>query len=358
MRILVAGGGTAGHINPNLAILSELKKRSKDLEVLYVGSAKGMESKLIPEAGWKFKSISCGKLRRYFSWENFMDVWRVKWGILQSLGIIWKFKPEVIFCKGGYVSLPVAVAGGILRKKVIIHESDAEMGLANRIAAYFAETICLAFANKRLNSKKIVITGNPVRPELAKGLAKKGWEFSGLKPGKKLILVMGGSQGSDFINKLIWNNLDNLLTEFQIIHAYGKGKGEHLKEIKMTVKDGYFACEYIGEELGDVYKISDVIVTRSGANSLAEIEFLGKPAVLIPLVFGSRGDQITNAEIFAQDYPAIILDERKITNTKHNLKADLDKLLKMDKQKPSKTWKNPAEMIAELIIEKAQNEKI
>lgn len=286
-----------------------------DLQVLYVGSKKGMEAQLIPAQGYQFKAISCGKLRRYFSWENFLDIFRTVAGIGQSITIIKKFKPAVIFCKGGYVSLPMAVAGGLMRKPVVIHESDLKMGLANRIAAKMATKICVSFpetAKAWHGNKKVVLTGNPVRSELREGEAEKGWKFSGLKPGKKVILIMGGSQGAQFINNLIEQNLTALLEHFQIIQICGKGKiPASYNALPPAQKAHYFACEYIGEELKDIYAITDLIISRAGANSLAEIEYLNKPALLIPLVVGSRGDQVDNAESFAKRHRAVVLMENE-----------------------------------------------
>lgn len=355
MKILVAGGGTAGHINPNLAILSELKKQVEDIDVLYIGSAKGMEAEIVPKAGWRFVGISCGKLRRYFSWENFVDFFRVIRGIWQSFWLIRKFEPQLIFCKGGYVSLPVAIAGGLLGKTVIIHESDAEMGLANKIAAKFAKLICLSFANGRLNGKKFVITGNPVRPELAHGNREKARLLTKFNNNKPVILVMGGSQGADFINKLIWKNFDELLNKFQIIHAYGKGKGTDLP--KKADSNGYFHCEYLGDELKDIYQITDLIVSRAGANSLAEIEFIGIPTLLIPLVHGSRGDQITNARIFAENYPAMVVDEREINPNTFDLVSKIDQLIGRRTEIGGLKKTNPALSIANIILEQIKDEQ-
>lgn len=357
MKILVAGGGTAGHIMPNLAVLGELGRLGGALDVLYVGAAGGMEERMVTEAGWKFCGISCGKLRRYWSWDNLLDLWRTKVGIWQSLGIILKFKPDVIFCKGGYVSLPVAVAGGMLRRKVIIHESDAEMGLANRIAMRFARKVFLSFPNPRYRGERVVVTGNPVRAELRDGVAEKGWEFTGLKPGRKVLLVMGGSQGAEFINELVWKNRGALLDKFWIIHVFGKGKLPDVLREEIGRIDGYFACEFLGAELADIYAITDVALCRSGANSLAELDFLGLPAVLVPLVYGSRGDQVLNAEIYKRSHRAIIVDEKKTDPAKYDLVSDLEKLLAMHHKKEETPVRNPAVTIASLIVAEAKNGK-
>jgi UDP-N-acetylglucosamine--N-acetylmuramyl-(pentapeptide) pyrophosphoryl-undecaprenol N-acetylglucosamine transferase len=324
MKVIVAGGGSGGHITPNIAIVNQVKELRPEAQVLYVGSKGGMEEKIIKDLNWKFAAIYCGKLRRYFSWQNFLDVFKTAAGIMQSLWIVASFRPDVIFCKGGYVSLPMAIAGGILRKPVIIHESDAEPGLANKLAAHFAKEICVSFEEtKQLwKGKKFHVTGNPVREELKQGKAEDGWKFSGLNPGKPVVLVMGGGQGAQFINEMIWHNLPKLLKNYQVIHLCGKGKER--ADLKGT--PGYFSSEFIGAELKDLFAITNLVVSRAGANSLAEFEFLGLPAVLVPLVVGSRGDQITNARIFAKVFPAEIIDERQADWAKIDLISLIDKL--------------------------------
>lgn len=360
MKIIVAGGGTGGHIIPNLALLKELEKKVPDLEVLYVGSWKGMEADMVPEAGYDFEGISCGKLRRYFSWENFLDIFRTIGGIFQSIGIINKFKPEIIFCKGGYVSFPVAIAGWICRKPVILHESDLELGLANRLSAKVAKKVCVSFPEtisiwekrKPKMAAKMIYTGNPVRPELRDGDSQKGWEFTGLKKGKKVMLVMGGSQGAQFINELIWHNLDQLLDKYQVVHVCGKGKIS-----KDTLdKEGYFACEFIGPELKDVYAITDLIISRAGANSLAEIAYLQKPAILVPLVVGSRGDQVSNAEAFAKNNPVTVLDEKGIDYHQLDLLGRIDQLFKLPISEENSADADASARIVELLLSTASQD--
>jgi len=358
MKIIIAGGGTGGHIIPNIAILESLKKQVKDLDVLYVGSKKGLEAELIPREGYAFETISCGKLRRYFSWENFLDVFRTMAGICQSAWIIAQFKPEVIFFKGGYVGFGMAIAGGLMRKKVIIHESDLKMGLGNRLAARMADKICVSFpetVEAWRGDSRVVLTGNPVRAGLAEGNAEKGWKFSGLKPGKKMILIMGGSQGSKSVNNLIEKNLEDLLKDFQIIHICGKGNlPEYYAKLSTTERANYFACEYVGDELKDIYAVTDMMISRAGANTLAEIDFLGKPAILIPLVEGSRGDQVENAESFVKNHSAVVLRENQSED------FDLKKALKELLNKPERAiGKNQAaDKIAKIIMELANRKNV
>ncbi len=351
MKIIVAGGGTGGHIIPNLALLQDLKKEVQNVNVLYIGSKKGIEAKLIGQQNYPFKAISCGKLRRYFSIENFLDFFRVIFGIVQSILIINKFKPNIIFCKGGYVSLPVAIASSILNYPYIIHESDINLGLANKISMWRAKAICVSFPETfelLKNDKRVILTGNPVRAELNKGDKKRGFQFTQLKEnGNPIILIMGGSQGSEFINNLVKKWEDKILDKYQIIQIFGPGKMP-----KEPHKKGYFKIEYIGEELKDVYAITDIIIGRAGANSLAEIEYLNIPAILIPLKHGSRGDQIDNAKSFINNHNALILDE----DDKHiDLIEKLDFLIKFKQKSIKKQSTSPASMrIVNILLDLAK----
>lgn len=347
----MAGGGTGGHITPNIALLEDLKDKIKGLDVLYVGSKNGPEKKMIAEKGWPYKAISCGKLRRYFSRENFVDFFRTLWGVAQSIGIISTFKPDVIFCKGGYVSLPVSVAGGILGKPVVIHESDLEMGLANKIAAKFARNICVSFPEtlKRYSKdKRFVLTGNPVRKELLHGDRQKGLEFCGFSSDKKVVLIMGGSQGSVVINAMVERFLDALLAKYQIVHVCGE-KNEAGYEAR---RQGYLRIGFIGKELKDIYAITDLVIGRAGANSLAEFEALDIPAILIPLIHGSRGDQIKNADSYIKNHRGIIVHEDSIKNDDFDLIGEIDRISGTKSIiKNRAQGKSPAvDKIAELLI--------
>jgi UDP-N-acetylglucosamine--N-acetylmuramyl-(pentapeptide) pyrophosphoryl-undecaprenol N-acetylglucosamine transferase len=314
---------------------------------------------LIPQKGWEFRSISCGKLRRYFSWQNFTDFFRTIAGIFQSLAMVISFRPDVIFCKGGFVSLPVAVAGGLLGRPVVIHESDLEMGLANKLAAHFARMICVSFPEtfrKLSGDRRVTLTGNPVRRELAQGKPEAAYKFTGLKPGRPTILVMGGSQGSQFLNSLIISNLSKLLNKYQIVHVCGKGN--LTENLPFGPDDGYFALEYLAEEQKDVLSITDLFIGRAGANSLAELDFLELPAILIPLIQGSRGDQIKNADSFVRDHRAIILDERKIDLDKLDLLKEIDNVLGREEHTGGKKNSSAAQKIADLLIRLTdQNDK-
>lgn len=323
----MSGGGTGGHIIPNIALIHELRERfseSGSLELLYIGSSNGMEAKMIQEVGVDFVGISCGKLRRYFSFRNFLDFFRIPVGIIEAWAVLMKFRPDVIFCKGGYVSFPVAVAGWMLNIPVILHESDVSPGLANRMCARFARVICTSFEESRkyFKHKKVVFTGNPVRRELAFANRETGLQFLDFSGDLPIILIIGGSLGAEFLNLLTWKNLDYLLPHFQVAHICGRGNvkdsldllkylgPEHQKYLAH-----YRAFEFLDHELKDVFAASDLIISRAGAISLAEMDFFEKPAILIPLgKKASRGDQILNAEVFAKNHLCKILHEGEFSD--------------------------------------------
>ncbi len=312
-RIVFTGGGTAGHITPNIALIQKIKEKHPDYQILYIGSNKGPESKMIPEIDVDFKGIYTGKLRRYFSWQNFIDFFRIPIGVIQSFFILKKFKPKVVFSKGGYVSIPVTYAASWLKIPIILHESDVLPGLANRIAAKKASVICMAFDECKVNfpkNIKKVLTGNPIRESLLKGDPDKGYKITGFSNAKPVILVMGGSQGAKHINEALINALPKI--DGQIIHITGKGK-----KIRDN-SENYKSFEYLNQELADIYSITDLVVCRSGANSLAEIEALGIPAILIPIGrSASRGEQTLNAIAYKKMHTdTIIINDEDLTSDK------------------------------------------
>jgi len=295
-----------------LAVIEEFIKNSRKNEILYVGSKNGPEKEAVLKFAAKmdfknleFKGITCGKLRRYFSFENFVDAFRVPLGFFQSLGIIRKFRPEVVFSKGGYVSVPVVLAARVLRVPVLAHESDVVPGLATRISAKVADKVLLSFEESKkyfkLDDKfkdKFIVTGNPIRSEILKGVKEKGLKLCGFHKFKPVVLVMGGSLGAMQVNNIVWNCLPELLKKYQIVHITGKGN------LKFGLnKEGYKQFELLFDELKDVYAACDLIVTRGGANALAEVAALEKRAVVIPLgTASSRGDQIINAKFCSEKY--------------------------------------------------------
>jgi len=302
MRVVLTGGGTGGHTIPNIAIIEELKKHPH-VEIKYIGSRNGTDQKLVEKTGVNFVGIHCGKLRRYFSWLNFVDVFKIPIGIFQVNKILKEFKPDVVFSKGGYVSLPTVIAAHFLGIPIITHESDVVPGLANKIAMRYAKIICISFEETKNHLKprqlgKAVLTGNPVRESIFNGNIEEGYKFTGMNDFRPIILCMGGSQGAMQINKLIRESLPELLKKFQVVHIAGRGNidiGVHA--------DGYKQYEYLDENLKDVYAISGLVISRGGANSLAEIALLKKKAVIIPLSLNaSRGDQVDNTRIFVRKF--------------------------------------------------------
>ncbi len=306
-KIILTGGGTAGHVTPNIALLPELKKRG--YEVSYIGSYNGMEKELVKSAGVPYSGIASGKLRRYFDLKNFTDPFRVIHGYFQAKRILKKERPDVVFSKGGFVSVPVVLAAGRLHIPAIIHESDMTPGLANRIAMRGATKVCCNFPEtlKNLPEDKAVLTGTPIRAELLSGDPAKAFEFTGLKPDKPVLLIIGGSQGSVFVNTAVRGALDDLLRDFSVIHLCGKG---NLDE-SLNQRQGYVQYEYISEELPDLFAAADIVISRAGANAICELLALKKPNILIPLSLGaSRGDQILNARSFeAQGFSYVMEEE-------------------------------------------------
>lgn len=316
---------------PNIALIQDIKaglapgRNSEKIQILYIGTRKGMEKKMMHDLGVPYRGISCGKLRRYFSWQNFFDIFKIPVGILQSLFILGGFKAEVIFCKGGFASFPVAVAGWLLRIPVILHESDVIPGLANKLCARFARHICVSHqeTGKYFPVGKVIVTGSPLRRELAKADAQKARELTSFHHhDKPVLLFMGGSQGASFINNIVWENFAALVANYQIVHICGKGKVPHLPEFK---HENYKAFEFLGDDLKHVYALSNLVITRSGAITLAELDYFNKPAVLIPLgTQASRGDQIENARLFAKTHHAVVMHEHHFST--EEFFADLKKL--------------------------------
>ncbi|HKL80092.1 MAG TPA: undecaprenyldiphospho-muramoylpentapeptide beta-N-acetylglucosaminyltransferase [Mobilitalea sp.] len=306
-RIVLTGGGTAGHVTPCIALLPELKNEGYDIH--YIGSQNGIEKKLIEEYSIPYYGISSGKLRRYFDPKNFSDPFKVMKGYFEARKILKKLKPEVIFSKGGFVSVPVVLAAKKYKIPVIIHESDMTPGLANKLAIPAARKVCANFPEtlKYLPPEKAVLTGTPIRTELFTGNKLQGLDFCGFTVNKPVLLIIGGSSGSRIINEVVRGMLPTLLRDYQIIHLCGKGNLDN----KLTKLTGYVQYEYIKKELNDLFAAADLIISRAGANAICELLALRKPNILIPLSLqSSRGDQILNAESFErQGYSYVIKEE-------------------------------------------------
>ena len=310
-RIILTGGGTAGHVTPNIALLPALKELGYDIH--YVGSYNGIEKELIEQLGIPYHGISSGKLRRYFSLQNFTDPFRVLKGFGEAKKIIKSLKPDVIFSKGGFVSVPVVIAGKQCNVPTIIHESDMTPGLANKLAIPSATKVCCNFPETlaHLPKEKAVFTGSPIRRELLTGDREAALKFCGLTPDKPVIMIVGGSLGAVAVNNAVRAILPELLKDFHVIHLCGKGKTDE----SLANTKGYVQFEYIQQELKDLFALTDIVISRAGANAICEILALHKPNLLIPLsVNASRGDQILNARSFERQGFSVVLEEEELSD--------------------------------------------
>ena len=310
--ILLTGGGTAGHVTPNLALIPKLKDMGYALS--YIGSYHGMERELIERTGIPYYGISSGKLRRYFDWKNFTDPFRVIKGYFEAKKLIKKIKPSALFSKGGFVAVPVVLAARHCHVPVIIHESDMTPGLANKLCIGSADYVCCNFPETLayLPKEKAVLSGSPIRSELLSGSRLSGLKAAGLSAGKPVLMVIGGSLGSVKVNQAVREALPSLLQEFQIIHLCGKGN----LDPGLMKTSGYVQYEYVNEELCHLYAAADVVISRAGANVICELLALRKPNLLIPLsAAASRGDQLLNARSFEKQGFSAVLEEEALSGS-------------------------------------------
>lgn len=309
-KIVLTGGGTAGHVTPNIALLPALKEAG--YEVAYMGSYEGIEKKLVEDYHLPYTGISTGKFRRYLDPKNLTDPFRVIKGYAEARKYLKEYKPDVVFSKGGFVSVPVVRAAASLKIPCIIHESDMTPGLANKLCFPVAKKICCNFPEtlRMLPEEKAVLTGSPIRAELAKGNKLAGLDMCGFTANRPVIMVIGGSLGAANVNKAVRDALPRLLQDFQVVHLCGKDKLDNL----LLTTPGYKQFEYIKAELKDLFAMADIVISRAGANAICELLALRKPNILIPLpASSSRGDQILNAESFASQGFSIVLNEDDLT---------------------------------------------
>ena len=334
-KIVLTGGGTAGHVTPNIALLPHLKEAG--YEVTYIGSVNGIEKELVRDCGIRYVGVPTGKLRRYFDLKNFTDPFRVAGGFLKARRFLKKYRPDVVFSKGGFVSVPVVRAAAALKIPCVIHESDMTPGLANRLCFKAADKVCCNFPEtvEKLPKGKAVLTGTPIREELFTGSRQEGLRICGFtdsaSESKPVLMVMGGSQGALSVNEAVRRHLDELLPDFNIVHLCGAGKYDDSKEGIA----GYKQFEYVKEDLKHLFAAADVIVSRAGANAIFEILALQKPNLLIPPSIGTRGDQILNARSFeAQGFSQVLVEseeegilDRKLVSTVRELYHSRDKYI-------------------------------
>lgn len=321
--IVFTGGGTAGHVMPNLALAPRLRERGWHAH--YIGSASGPERHLAEGAGISFHAVATGKLRRYFSWRNFTDPVRVFAGAFQAFAVLSRLKPDLVFSKGGFVAVPVVYAARLHGIPVVLHESDFTPGLANRLCLPLCRRVCVSFPETlehlpASSRAKGALTGSPIRPELFAGRRDAGLAYLGFTPDKPVLLVTGGSLGAKAVNEALRANLDWILGLYNVVHLCGKGW-----LAPQADQPGYRQFEFVGAELPDVMAAADLVISRAGANSLFELLALRKPMLLIPLPGrASRGDQILNAESFAiRGLARVLLQE---TLTRESLRQALKDL--------------------------------
>lgn len=325
LKIIMTGGGSAGHVTPNLALVPKLKELG--YEVQYIGTKNGIERNIIEKEKINYHYISSGKLRRYLDIKNFTDPFKVILGVFQSINILRKEKPNIVFSKGGFVSVPVVIAAHFCKIPVIAHESDITPGLANKIAAPYCTKVCVTFPEslKNIKNNKGTLTGTPIREELFKGSKLKGLDVCGFSGDKPVLLVIGGSLGSKVINENIRESLKELTKRYDIVHICGKGNiDESLNSTK-----GYKQFDYISWQLPHVMNAADLVVSRAGANVIFELLALKKPNVLIPLSKkSSRGDQILNARSFEKNGYSVVIEEEEL-----NPSLLVNKIIELEKNK-------------------------
>ena len=310
-RIVLTGGGTAGHVTPNIALMPAL--REAGFEISYMGSVDGMEKDLIRSQKIPYYGVATGKLRRYFDLRNFTDPFRTIQGFTQARGMLKRINPSIVFSKGGFVAVPVVHAAASLHIPVVCHESDITPGLANKLCIPVATKICCNFEETRdhLPEGKGVVTGSPIRAELFKGDKGEALEFTGFKGDKPVLLIVGGSLGAVAINEAIRRILPVLTESFDVVHLCGRGK----LDPTLHSREGYVQYEYVGAQMKHLFALADVVVSRAGANAICELLALKKPNLLIPLpAKASRGDQILNAASFEKKGYSIVLQQEQMTD--------------------------------------------
>lgn len=309
-KIVLTGGGTAGHVTPNIALIPRLRESGYD--IYYIGSYDGIEKRLIADFDIPYYGIATGKFRRYFDPKNFTDPFRVIKGYREARKILKEIGPDIVFSKGGFVSVPVVRAAASLDIPCIIHESDMTPGLANKLCIPVAVKVCCNFPEtlSMLPEGKAVLTGSPIRRELAQGNRVSALDLCSFTANKPVVMVIGGSSGAASINQTVRQALPKLLADFQVVHLCGRDKVDNL----LLKVEGYKQFEYLKNELKDVFAMADVVVSRAGANAICELLALHKPNLLIPLPSSSsRGDQLLNARSFEAQGFSIVIDEDYLT---------------------------------------------
>lgn len=364
--IVFAGGGTGGHIFPGLAIVDELLKLPGERSVVWIGSSSGMDRSIVEGHGVRFIGISTGKLRRYFSWKNFTDLFKIAGGFFASMGILIKLKPAIVFSKGGFVSVPACLAAHLLRIPVITHECDFSPGLATRINARVASDIFVSYEEtarafpERIR-RRVTVTGNPVRPVFYSASAERGRAFLGCADNKvPILLVLGGSLGARQVNEMVLGSLESLCAAFVVVHQTGEqNRDQAVSDASPMVNERYKPYAFIREEMADVLAAATLVVARSGANTVWECAAAGKPMILVPLEKGSsRGDQVENARYFVSHGAAIMLTgseatSERLAQTVVGLVAHEGVMVDMAHNSAALGADRPAARIAALVAERS-----
>ena len=350
-KIVLTGGGTAGHVSPNLALIPRLLQEGYEID--YIGTEKGIEREMIARVPQvHYHAVKSGKLRRYFSWQNFTDPFRVVAGAVQSARLMGKLKPDVVFSKGGFVSVPVVFGAWLYHIPVVCHESDLTPGLANKLCRPFARKFATTFPEcAAALGPKAEMTGTPLRPELFGGSRAKGLALLGFTGEKPVLLMMGGSLGAQSVNKVLREALPDLLPSFDLCHICGKGN--LAPELEGT--PGYKQLEFVDKELPDILATADLVLSRAGSNALCEFQALGKPMLLVPYPKGaSRGDQILNAQSLEKRGLCRVLLQENLTRASltaalNRLWADREQLEEaLRKASPADGTRRVLEMIEEV----------
>jgi len=361
MKILLTGGGTGGHLIPLLSVVAEIKKRDANAEFLFVGPKSDFNDTL-REAGIEVKIVNAGKLRRYFSLENFSDIFKVLMGIDQAFFYILQFKPDVIFSKGGFASVPAVFAASYTRIPILTHESDTVPGIANKLIGRFAKKIFISFPESRkyFPDNKIIISGNPIREDILDGDKNRARRFFGLREELPIVLVFGGSQGAQKINEALFDSLPKLLVDFQVIHICGMKNFEEIEKkmdgLELLNKKRYKVYPYLKDEMKDAFALSDFVVSRAGANSLAEIIALEKPGLVIPLPSAANNHQYHNAKYFAEQNMLLLFEEKDLSGEKllkklKELQSRKEEIAdNLENYNDALSGKKPEEVIAEGIL--------
>ncbi len=381
MKILVTGGGSAGHISPALATIQAIREiavRDKfDVEFLYLGSAHGMERDIVVAAQINYVGVQTGKLRRYISFENAVDQLRLPLGVLQSLRAISAFQPDIVFSTGGYVSVPPVIAASILRKPILIHEQTVQIGLANRIAAKLATRIALSFESAReelpaTQREKTFVTGNPLRSQIFGGEQSEAKSLCGFDPEDDqlpTLYVTGGSQGARILNRSVEDVLPKLLEKYRIIHQCGRQPANDEQDfdrlqralgvLPVQQQKRYFVSRFFGEEIKHVFALADLVVSRAGAGTVAELCALGKPAIYIPLVPTGGDEQTRNAQMCERVGAAAIICQDEMSGARllkevGGLLGNKTQLLEMGSAAQTLARPHAAQELAHALLEMAR----